>query len=77
MRALRGIGKVAFSVFLVVLVTPGCPGPEARGPCRLSIATATQGGTYFPVGRQLALALERTPGIRVEEAWARETAGCV
>jgi TRAP transporter TAXI family solute receptor len=44
-------------------------------PRDLTIATATTGGTYYPLGRQLAAALERRPGTPLRRAWACTTAG--
>jgi TRAP transporter TAXI family solute receptor len=51
--------------------------PRALGPPKWSaaIATATPGGTYYPLGRQLALILERLPGTPIERVLARQSSG--
>ncbi|UCC72868.1 MAG: TAXI family TRAP transporter solute-binding subunit [Gemmatimonadota bacterium] len=46
-----------------------------RGPWTITIATATEGGTYYPLGNQLARILEGLPNERVATAEAMETRG--
>ena len=62
------IGTVV--VVIVVVVYPR--GPQ---PARLTIATATEGGTYFALGKQLARILENLPGEVILEAEAALTDG--
>lgn len=74
----RTFRATALPWLLALLLLPSAPGCGGRRPLSdrvLTIATATPGGTYYPVGRQLAAALERLPEKPLCGAWAWITAG--
>lgn len=48
-----------------------------RGPWTITIGTATPGGTYWPIGRELARILNDLPGDDIKKAVAINTAGSV
>jgi TRAP transporter TAXI family solute receptor len=72
-KAIVAVGTVgavaAVSVVLFSLAS------DDRGPWTATIATATKGGTYYPLGSQLARILEGHPDQRVDSAEAILTRG--
>ncbi|UCC83863.1 MAG: TAXI family TRAP transporter solute-binding subunit [Gemmatimonadota bacterium] len=67
--AMAAAGAVAVAVVLFGV-------DNDRGPSwTVTIATATKGGTYYPLGSQLARILEGLPDERIDSAEARSTRG--